>query len=383
MLMHKIAAVMFAATMTLWPAVTLAQPPAGDPLLQEAVDFTGTVLFVDSGVPALIIGAIRNGETAVAGFGDADGKGTEPDGDTILRIGSVTKVFTGQVLASMVADGTLNLTDPLQSRIGWDIKVPERDGHIIRLIDLATHTSGITREVHREPGPPDDPNSTQTAENLAKELASEPLLFAPGTGAFYSNSAFDVLGAALANTAGKPYDVLLKERVLDPLGLSDTRLDLPEGERGRLLQGHNFDGKVFPDYPSTPITAGSGSLYSTTNDILKFLAWHLDRFSPDGAETRLLDHAAYVQRDGLNPVYGLDESGHMDAMGLGWVVMMPEGDRPMILQKAGGFQGVFVYAAFAPTRGIGVFVAISEYDFATAMNMATVVNQLIAQLAPR
>jgi len=55
----------------------------------------------------------------------------------------------------------------------------------------------------------------------------------------------------------------------------------------------------------------------------------------------------------------------------------------MILQKAGGFQGVFVYTAFAPARGIGVFVAISEYDFATAMNMATVVNQLIAQLAPR
>ena len=70
-------------------------------------------------------------------------------------------------------------------------------------------------------------------------------------------------------------------------------------------------------------------------------------------------------------------------MGLGWVVMMPESDRPLILQKAGGFQGVFVYTAFAPTRGIGVFVAISEYDFSTAMSMATTVNELIAQLAPR
>jgi len=383
MLIPKFSAAMIAAGLALAPAVTLAQPPAGDPLLQEAVNFTGTVLFVDSGVPALIIGAIRNGETAVAGFGDADGKGTEPDGDTILRIGSVTKVFTGQVLASMVADGTLNLTDPLQSRIGWDITVPERDGHIIRLIDLATHTSGLTREFDYQPGPPDDPNSTQTPENFARQLESTSLLFAPGTGAFYSGPAFDVLGVALANTAEKSYDVLLKERVLDPLGLSDTRLVLPESERGRLLQGHNFDGKVFPDYPSTPIMAGAGGLYSTTNDMLKFVRWHLDRFSSDGAEIRLLDHAAYVQRDGLNPVYGLDESGHMDAMGLGWVVMMPKGDRPMILQKAGGYQGVFVYTALAPTRGIGVFVAISEFDFTTAMNMATVVNELIAQLAPR
>jgi D-alanyl-D-alanine-carboxypeptidase/D-alanyl-D-alanine-endopeptidase len=93
--------------------------------------------------------------------------------------------------------------------------------------------------------------------------------------------------------------------------------------------------------------------------------------------------AACVQHDGLDPVYGLDESGYMGTMGLGWVVMMLDGDHPIMLQKAGGFQGVFVYTAFAPTRGVGVFVAINEYDFATAMNMATVVNELIAQLAPR
>ena len=44
----------------------------------------------------------------------------------------------------------------------------------------------------------------------------------------------------------------------------------------------------------------------------------------------------------------------MDAMGLGWVVMMPKGNRPLILQKAGGLQGIFSYVAFAPTRGVGV-----------------------------
>ena len=180
MLISKFSAAMMAAGLALAPAVTLANPPAGDPLLQEAVHFTGTVLFVDSGVPALIIGAIRNGETAVAGFGDADGKGTEPDGDTILRIGSVTKVFTGQVLASMVADGTVNLTDPLQSRIGWDITVPERDGHIIRLIDLATHTSGLTREFDYQPGPPDDPNSTQTPRELCPTIGKHFASFRAG-----------------------------------------------------------------------------------------------------------------------------------------------------------------------------------------------------------
>ena len=63
--------------------------------------------------------------------------------------------------------------------------------------------------------------------------------------------------------------------------------------------------------------------------------------------------------------------------------MMPEGDRPLILQKAGGLQGVFSYVAFAPTRGVGVFVAINEFDFAASAAMAEAANDLIATLAPR
>ena len=300
-----------------------------------------------------------------------------------MRIGSVTKVFTGAVLASLVADGTVGLADPLGDHLDWDTNVPKRDGHVIRLIELATHTSGLPREVEREQGPPDDPFNALTAEVYAKALGEDPLLFTPGTGGLYSNFAFDVLSAALSGAAGKPYPDILKERVLGPAGLEDTVLTLRDGDRARLMQGHNFDGSPLPDVPATPIMAGASALYSTANDILKWLDWHLDRFSAEDAEMRLLDHAAYVQRDGLDPVYGFDESGRMDAMSLGWVVMEPDVDRPLILQKAGGLQGMFVYSAFAPTRGVGAFVAINQFDFAAAGTMAIFINDLIAQLAPR
>lgn len=100
-------------------------------------------------------------------------------------------------------------------------------------------------------------------------------------------------------------------------------------------------------------------------------------------EARLLDHSLYLMRDGLATVSGMDESGHMDAMGLGWVAMMPRGDRPFILQKAGGLQGTFSYIAFAPTCGVAVFIAINQFDFAAAAAMANVANDLIATLAPR
>ena len=365
-------------------APAVAARAADDPLLHEAIELPAAVLFLDGGVPGLVLGVIKDGKTAVVGFGKiSDGSQTEPDGTTLMRIGSITKVFTGTALASLVADGTVALSDPLQDHLGWDITVPTREGRTIRLIDLATHTSGLPREVEREPGPSDDPFSTLTAEAYSKALAADPLLFPPGTGGLYSNFAFDVLSAAIGHAAGKPYADVLKERVLDPAGLEDTVLALRPGDADRLMQGHNFDGSAMPDVPATPIMAGASSLYSTPNDILKWLGWHMDRLSTGDAETRLVDHAAYVFRDALSPVLGFDESGHMDAMGLGWVIMTTDGGRPLILQKAGGLQGMFVYCAMAPSRNIGVFVAINKFDFSAAMGMAVVANELIATLAPR
>jgi serine-type D-Ala-D-Ala carboxypeptidase/endopeptidase len=113
------------------------------------------------------------------------------------------------------------------------------------------------------------------------------------------------------------------------------------------------------------------------------MKWHLDRFGKDGAEARVLDHALYVPRDGLRTVSGLDHAGHMVAMGLAWIGMMPRDDRPFILQKAGGLQGEFSYIAFAPTRNAAVFVSINKFDFAAGIEMGDFANDLLATIAPR
>ncbi|MCG6861509.1 MAG: D-alanyl-D-alanine-carboxypeptidase/endopeptidase AmpH [Chromatiaceae bacterium] len=364
--------------------VALTAPvTAEDRMLTEAVELTGTILFVGHDVPGLVIGVVRNGETAVAGFGKTRADGGEPGGDTMMRIGSITKVFTGLTLAHLVADGTVHLTDPVARHLDWDVAIPEKDGNAIRLVDLATHASGLPREIDAPRGPPDQPEAFHTEEQFTANLKDKPLIFAPGTGIYYSNFAFDVLSSALANAAGKPYDELLSARVLGPIGLSATTFEPTAEQRRDLMQGHGFDGEPWPDTVTSPGIYGSGGLFSTANDMLHWLGWNLDRFGRDGAEARAISQAAHLFRDNLDPVYGMDESGHMDAMGLGWVVMQPHGDRPLILQKAGGMQGVFSYLAFAPTRGVGVFVAINQYDFPLAMAMAETANELIEQLAPR
>src|SRR5262249_61659385 len=100
----------------------------------------------------------------------------------------------------------------------------------------------------------------------------------------------------------------------------------------------------------------------TTNDMLRWMRWHHHRSSSADSELRDINHAAYVYRDGLSAVLGLDDGGQMDAMGLGWVITMPKDNRPLILEKSGGLQGFFSYVALAPTRGVGAFFVMNEFS---------------------
>lgn len=68
--------------------IGIGKAKAEDKLLAESVDFTGTFIFLGAKVPGLVIGAVRNGEMVVRGFGEtSDASGKAPDGDTLLRIG--------------------------------------------------------------------------------------------------------------------------------------------------------------------------------------------------------------------------------------------------------------------------------------------------------
>jgi D-alanyl-D-alanine-carboxypeptidase/D-alanyl-D-alanine-endopeptidase len=194
-----------------------------------------------------------------------------------MRIGSITKVFAGTALASLAADGTVRLSDPLDKHLDWNVAVPVWDGRPIRLIDLATHTSGLPREIERDPSPPEDPMRTLTREAFIANLAQNRLLFTPGRGALYSNFAFDLLAVALSTAAKRPYENLLRERVLLPARLESTTFSPTETQRTNLMQGHNFDGSAMPLVPTSPMAVGSGGLYSSANDILRWLAWHMDR----------------------------------------------------------------------------------------------------------
>ncbi len=361
-------------------ALTAPAALADDPMLDESVLFTGQIFSMAAGVPGVVIGAYRDGNTSVEGFGVTGEGGSEPDGDTVFRIGSITKVFAGEMLARAVADGQMGFTDSVTSHMTGDLATATADHPEMQMINLVTHSAGLPREAIEDWGPADDPFSVITEAAFTDWLTTHPLLFTPGSAIAYSNFGFDLLALGISNAAGAPYAELLQGSILDPLEMTHTGYELSDEMRANMMTGHLPDGTAMDVVPTGDMILGSGGLYSSANDLLKWLGWHLDR-SAGEEEVRFLDHGVYMQREGKSTVLSMDESGYMDAMGLGWVVMNPTTEQPFVLQKAGALQGEMSYVAFAPERGTAVVITINQYNFTAAEGMAVTANALLAEIS--
>ena len=351
-----------------------AAAPA-DPVV-EAAGFAGEVLFLESGAPGMVMVIVRNGQSTVFGYGEtAKGNGRQPDGQSLFRLNSISKVFVGEVTASLAADGKLRLTDPLQ-RYAGDHRVPASGQRQIMLLDLGTHSAAMPREM---PGAPEgaNPRAWPTRADRWKWLPAQTLPWAPGSVASYSNIGFDLLADAAETAGGMPYATLLQTRITQPLGMADTGLSPTPAQCARLMEGSGLGG-TFP-CGDTQATGGSGGLYSTGDDMARWMLHSLA--DPDGKLG--VAHAVYRSRQGLNAAIGFDEGASMAGLGLGWVSVAADGIQPMLLTKTGAGLGFMSYVAMAPGRDVAVLVVVNRADFAMFGDITRTVNGLIASLSTR
>lgn len=228
---------------------------------------------VDKRATGMAVGIIEGRRRRVIVYGKhASGSARSVAGDTLFEIGSVTKVFTALLLADMVHRKEVAFDDPVDRYLLSDLRTPQRNGRAITLADLATHTSGL-------PYFPFDPATTPKAlETLGRFSLSDlrswldgfTLPRDPGARWEYSNTAYGILGLALANKAGSTYDALLERRIISPLGLKDTALRTTSADARRLATGH--DRNFAPVAPvDLGLFAPAGALRSTVDDLMRFL----------------------------------------------------------------------------------------------------------------
>jgi D-alanyl-D-alanine-carboxypeptidase/D-alanyl-D-alanine-endopeptidase len=324
----------------------LPDPDEVKALLVQLVD-------VERRAPGIVVGMIAADpqERWVVGYGRLSATDQRvPDGDTVFEIGSITKVFTGILLAQAVLNGEVKLDDPISMYLPEGVTAPEYEGKSITLLDLATHTSGLPRwPSNVDPKDPSNPFADYTMDQMYDFLSGYHLTRAPGSAYEYSSYGFGLLGNLLARRAGQAdYEALLLERIIRPLGMDSTRIELTPDMRSRLATPHSSYSVETSNWDA-PTLAGSGSILSTANDILTFLAANMG--ITDTELRPALQLASTPQRPG--------EMWTLAYIGLGWNL---PGSGNGIHYHGGGHFGYTSFLAWDSERKIGVVVLMNVYD---------------------
>ena len=197
--------------------------------------------------------------------------GKPVDEHTVYEIGSISKVFTGILLAHEVVKGRMKLDDPIAKYLPESVTVPTRNGKAITLKDLATHSSGLPRlPDNMKPADMNNPYADYTVAQLYDFLSGYQLTRDIGSAYEYSNLGMGLLGHILALHTHRSYEELMLETIAEPLGMDETAITLSPKMKAHLATGH--DPLVEPTSNwELPTLAGAGAIRSTASDMLKFL----------------------------------------------------------------------------------------------------------------
>lgn len=194
-------------------------------------------------------------------------EGHEPDGDTQYRIGSLTKTFAAVLVMRLRDEGRLDLGDPLGKYLGVS------QAESVTIAQLLSHTAGLASEAN---GPWWERTPGQLRPELASILGDEPARHPAGRLFHYSNPGYALLGALVGELRGRVWHEVLRQEVLEPLGMARTTV-LPEPPHARGFAVHPWaDVMQLEPAEQTGLMGPAGELWSTAEDLCRFAAFLLD-----------------------------------------------------------------------------------------------------------
>jgi len=256
------------------------------------------------GYHGLAVVVVSPGQTRWAGLGNS-GEGMAPTNTTMFEIGSITKLFTGLLLADAVDHGVVRLQDTLQSYLPPLVGTP---AGAATLEELATHTSGLPAYADETTGATYEGSGSSDVESITQADVIQQaagLTITQEASYAYSNLGFALLGYALAKAEGAPsWTALVTQRVLRPAGMTHTvfvpsTADVPDDSAvGSLPDGLFAPYSVGPSY----FPAGTAT-FSTLDDLASFARWVID--------------GSAIGPSALDPRYAISS---VDSIGLAWMI---------------------------------------------------------------
>ena len=324
--------------------ITCAVPAAAADLPADTAAYIRKA--VDGGTyVGVIVGLVDNGEVVVRGFGVANkASGKAPDADTIWEIGSITKTFTGTLLAGEVIAGRMKLDDPVQKYLPAGIMMPQLGERPMTIAHLATHYSGLPRlPANFVPADPADPYASIDEPALWEMVRTTKPSRAPGTALEYSNFGYGLLGALIARETGVSYARLAADRIFRPLGMTRSVVADGVSQPSRLAQGYDGTGKPVRHWTFKAVP-GLGGIYSSMADMLAYLRANMAAAAKKGRVTPLREAMALA----IQPRADMGRG----KIGLAWV--SSPGNK--MVAHDGGTYGFSSYIGFTPDGRRGVVV---------------------------
>jgi CubicO group peptidase (beta-lactamase class C family) len=263
--------------------------------------------------PSLVVLVARRGRIVLhEAFGVRHHEDTTPtlQRDSIFPVMSVSKPVTAALVMCLVEDGLIGLNRPFVDYVPeWDVPAVQWLEEA-SVADLLRHTAGIDDlalgawRVEREKQSPDLPGpgaGQHPALNRIIRLgAGAPLARRPGTAMIYSNIGYLLLSDIVRRVSGRPFWQFARDRLFEPLGMTDSHFVLPEGLRERrIFRQPGMPGAIsplgFPGIDSAELDArdtGYNGLASTARDLASFLQMLVNRGAYDGR--RILSPASVV-----------------------------------------------------------------------------------------
>jgi len=316
------------AAIGVWSNASIAQ---SQHLTKQWVEAAASPLVEQRVVDGLSIGYIEGEGFGIIHLGSAGEAGKKADNSTVYEIGSLSKLFTGLLLADAALRDEINIYATADVANSAGIKLPLRDGRSIKWIDLSTHRSGLPRlPGNLAAGDSSNPYRDYDSKQAAEFLKGYQLPRTPGKAQEYSNFGASVLGYLVAAKAGKTYDELLQERIAGPLKMADCTVALSSDQQKRFATPHDkYGSAVVPwDFADLP---GAGGIHATLRDMMRFAKAQLE--PPSGPIGEAIELAWKQHAEA-------DESG--PAMGLGWIIAGDGQTRLHNGQTGGSTSALFV-----------------------------------------
>jgi CubicO group peptidase (beta-lactamase class C family) len=353
------------ALLTLTPSFAAAQV-ASDRIAAAipAIDKIFSDFQVQSHAPGLVYGIVADGRLVhVKSFGVQDLKAKRPvTPDTLFRIASMSKAFTGLAILKLRDQGKLSLDALAETYVPemrqW--RYPTADSPRIRVRDLLSHTGGFVTD-----DPWGDRQQVISEAEFTRMISQGvPFTRTPGTAFEYSNFGYALLGRIITNVSGMPYDQYIVRTIQRPLGMTSTGYEVRDWPIQRRAIGYRWENETWSEEPTMRHGAfgAMGGVQTSARDYAKWMAYLLAAWPPRDEENEgpvarstLREMAQGSGFPRLRQRFGSTPVTQAITYGMG-LIAATDPDLGNTLSHGGGFPGYGSHMMLMTDHGIGIFV---------------------------